>query len=295
MIFEEEVPVFPPDVVLEDSHILDTVTGDRVRINETAHLMLSLVNGRRTAREIGEAVAAYYGLASQRVISDLLQLAARLNEKCMLNVHTPPGSWRTVLPKIVKLFLIELALGRLHLPLHRKRVDFCNRNRWTGFLSVVRRLSLPATVMGWIMALPVWFLAGDAFPSFWLVASVALAFAMSLVLHEAAHAIVLAPVPAFLGLHGPIFLVGHPRILYTIHKYPYPHGYCRKMRCMHQEEATLSRTRFLKLFFAATISGLSLLSLAGCGGSQGGDEGEDGNGNGKKDNEGGGGGGGGGY
>jgi hypothetical protein len=63
---------------------------------------------------------------------------------------------------------------------------------------------------------------------------------------------------------------------------------------MQQEEATLTRGRFLKLCFAATMAGLSLLGLAGCGGSQGGDEGEeDGNRNGKKDNEGGGGGGGG--
>jgi hypothetical protein len=212
MIFEEEIPVFPPDVVLEDSYILDTVTDDRVRVNETARLMLSLVNGRRTAREIGEAVAASYGLASQRVISDLLQLVARLNEKCMLNVDTPPRGWRTVLPKIVKLFLMDIALGHLRLPLHRKRLDFCNRNRRTGFLSVVRRLSLPATVMGWTMALPVWFLACGVFPSFWMAVSVALAFAISLILHEAAHAMVLAPVPAFLSLHGPIFLIGHPRI-----------------------------------------------------------------------------------
>ena len=43
MIFEEEVPVFPQGVLLEDSRLLDTVTGDEVRINETARLMLSLV------------------------------------------------------------------------------------------------------------------------------------------------------------------------------------------------------------------------------------------------------------
>ncbi|MCA1687769.1 MAG: PqqD family protein, partial [Actinobacteria bacterium] len=87
MIFEEEVPVFPPSVLLEDSCILDAVTGDEVPINETARLMLSLVDDRRTAREIGEAVAASYGLASRRVISDFLQLVARLNEKCLLNVY----------------------------------------------------------------------------------------------------------------------------------------------------------------------------------------------------------------
>jgi hypothetical protein len=40
MIFEEEVPVFPSGVSLEDSWILDTVTDDRVRINETARRML---------------------------------------------------------------------------------------------------------------------------------------------------------------------------------------------------------------------------------------------------------------
>jgi hypothetical protein len=67
------------------------------------------------------------------------------------------------------------------------------------------------------------------------------------------------------------------------------------MSGMQQEEATLSRARFLKLFFAATMAGLSLLSLAGCGGSQDGDEGGGGNGNRNKDQRDRGGGGGGGY
>ncbi len=60
-------------------------------------------------------------------------------------------------------------------------------------------------------------------------------------------------------------------------------------------EALLSRWRFLELC-VASIAGLSLLGLAGCGGSQDEDDG-DGNGNGKKDKKdgGGGGGGGGGY
>ena len=55
-------------------------------------------------------------------------------------------------------------------------------------------------------------------------------------------------------------------------------------------EELLSRWRFLELC-AASIAGLSLLGLAGCGGSQDGG----GNGNGKKKKDGGGGGGGGGY
>ena len=58
------------------------------------------------------------------------------------------------------------------------------------------------------------------------------------------------------------------------------------MRGMQQEEAILSRRRFLELCVAA-IAGLSLLSLAGCGGSKGG-----GNRNKKKKNNKGGGGGG---
>jgi hypothetical protein len=54
------------------------------------------------------------------------------------------------------------------------------------------------------------------------------------------------------------------------------------------EEALLSRWRFLELC-VASIAGLSLLTLAGCGGSQ---DGGGGGGNGKKDKDDGGGGGG---
>ena len=49
------------------------------------------------------------------------------------------------------------------------------------------------------------------------------------------------------------------------------------------EEMLLSRWRFLELCVAGVV-GLSLLSLAGCGGSQDGGGGG-GNGNGKKDNQ----------
>ena len=234
MIFEEEVPVFPPGVLLEGSRLLDTVTGDEVRINETARLMLSLVDGRRTAREIGEAVAARYGLASGRVVSDLLQLVARLNEKCLLNVCAPLRSWRVILPKIAKFLLIGVVVGYVRAPWRRKRLDFCNRSRGSGFLSVVQRIGLPAVAMVSMVSLPVWLLLGEALPSFWMAVSIALAFAVSLVLHEAAHAMLLAPVPAFLSLYGPVFLVEHGGVLYTIHKRAYSHGRCRKIRQMRQ-------------------------------------------------------------
>jgi len=66
--------------------------------------------------------------------------------------------------------------------------------------------------MGAAISLTVWLLLGDVLSSFWIAVSIALAFAVSLVLHEAAHAMALAPVPAFLSLYGPVFLVGHPQI-----------------------------------------------------------------------------------
>ena len=212
MIFEEEVPAFPPGVLLQDSRLLDTVTGDEVPINDTARLMLSLIDGRRTAREIGEAVAASYGLAPHQVISDFLQLVARLNEKCLLNVYAPPGSWRVILPKIARFLLIGAAVGHLRAPWHRKRLDFCNSSRGSGFLSVMRWMGLPGLAMGSLVSLPVWLLLGEVLPTFWTAVSVALAFALSLVLHEAAHAVVLAPAPAFLSLYGPVFLVGHGEV-----------------------------------------------------------------------------------
>ncbi|HEX2183349.1 MAG TPA: PqqD family protein, partial [Rubrobacteraceae bacterium] len=212
MIFEVEVPEFPPRVLLERSHILDTVTGDKVPINETARLMLSLVDGRRTAKEIGEAVAAGYGIAPRRVTSDFLQLVARLNEKCLLNVKTPLRSRCAALPRIVRLFLIDGASGQVRPPWHRRRLDLRNESKRAGFLSVVRCLSPSAAVMGSALSLAMWLLLGEVLPSFWTVISIALAFAVSLVLHEASHAMALAPVPAFLSVYGPVFLVGHREI-----------------------------------------------------------------------------------
>ena len=88
--------------------------------------------------------------------------------------------------------------------------------------------------------------------------------------------------------------MGRPGVLYTIRKRPDSHGCCRKMKWMQQSEAMLSRWQFLKLCFSG-ITGLSLPSLAGCGGSQGDDGGENNNGNrkGEKKDSGGGGAGGG--
>ena len=212
MIFEIEVPVFPAGVMLESSDLLDTVTGDRVPINGTARLMLSLVDGRRTAKEIGATVAAAYGIAPRRVTSDFLQLAARLNEKCLLNFDTPLRSRCSTFPKVLKLFLIEVILGQLRPPWRRKRLDFCNGSRRVGFLSVARHLSLSAAMIGAALSLALWLLMSDVLPSFWLAVSIALAFAVSLVFHEAAHAMALAPVSAFLSVYGPVFLVGHPGI-----------------------------------------------------------------------------------
>ena len=101
--------------------------------------------------------------------------------------------------------------------------------------------------------------------------------------------------PFELTLGSPVFRGRHPStvhpvagfgVVYTVHKRPYPHDCCRKMRGMQYEEAILSRRRFLELCVVG-IAGLSLLSLVGCGGSQGGG----GNRNKKKHNKGGGGGG----
>ena len=75
------------------------MTGDRVSLNETAYFMLSLVDGRRTAKDIGEAVAAIYGLAPRQVTSDFLQIAALLNEKCLLNFDTPLRSRCATFPR----------------------------------------------------------------------------------------------------------------------------------------------------------------------------------------------------
>jgi hypothetical protein len=157
-------------------------------------------------------VAASYGLGSRQVTSDFLQLVARLNEKCLLNFDTPLRSRCATFPRDVRLFLIDIALGQLRSPWRRKRLDFCNRSRGIGFLAVVRRLSPSALVMGISLSLAAWLLLGDVLPSFSIPASIALAFAVSLVLHEASHAMALAPVPAFLSLYGPVFLVGHPKI-----------------------------------------------------------------------------------
>jgi len=45
MIFEEEVPVFPPGILLKGACLLDTVTGAEVPLNEPARFLLSSIDG----------------------------------------------------------------------------------------------------------------------------------------------------------------------------------------------------------------------------------------------------------
>ena len=124
-------------------------------------------------------------------------------------MKTPLGSRLAALPRVVKLFLIDVVSSQVRPPWHRRLLDLRNESKGAGFLSVVSRLSPYAAVMGSALSLAVWLLVGDVLPFFWMAVSVALAFAASLVIHEASHAMALAPVPAFLSVYGPVFLVGH--------------------------------------------------------------------------------------
>src|SRR3712207_8467177 len=60
-----------------------------------------------------------------------------------------------------------------------------------------------------IIGLATWMLVGTISSPIWLVFATALASSVSLLVHEAAHAVALVPVPTFLGLYGPSTKVQH--------------------------------------------------------------------------------------
>ena len=64
-------------------------------------------------------------------------------------------------------------------------------------------------MIGSIIGLATWILVGAISSPIWLFFATALASSISLLIHEAAHAVALVPVPAFLGLYGPSTKVQH--------------------------------------------------------------------------------------
>ena len=216
MIYEEEVPVFPPGVSLEEACLSDTVTGAEVSLNATAHFLLSSIDGERTVREIAGAASRRYGVATEQATSDLSQLVARLNEKYLLNLDATFRSRCLLLPRIARSLIIGLLAGHVGAPWHRRRLEISNQSRLASFLSIVRRLGPRSWAIGCIMGLTTWMLLGSISGSAWLVFATALATSVSLLVHEAAHAVALVPVPAFLGVYGPSIKVQHRPV--TPHK-----------------------------------------------------------------------------
>jgi hypothetical protein len=209
MIFEEEVPVLPPGVLLEGDFLLDTVMGAEVSLNGTARFLLSSIDGERTVREIAGAASRRYGIATEQVTSDFSQLTARLNEKFLLNLDASFRRRCTLLPGIFRLLIVGLLAGHVSAPWHRRRLEISNQSRLACSLCIVRRLGPRSWVIGSIIGLTTWMLVGAFSSSVWLFFATALASSVSLLVHEAAHAVALVPVPAFLGVYGPAIKVQH--------------------------------------------------------------------------------------
>jgi hypothetical protein len=88
-------------------------------------------------------------------------------------------------------------------------LEISNQSRLACFLCIVRRLGPRSWVIGSIVGLATWMLVGAISSSVWLIFATALASSVSLLVHEAAHAVSLVPVPAFLGVYGPSTKVQH--------------------------------------------------------------------------------------
>ena len=209
MIFEEEVPVFPPGIFPKDARLVDAVTGAEVPLNETARFLLSSIDGERTMGEIAAAASRRYGVATEQATSDFSQLAARLNEKYLLNLDTPFRSRLPLLPRVARLLIVGLLAGHVFAPWHRRRMEVSNQSRLACFLCILRWLGLRSWVIGCLAGLATWMLLGALPSSVWLIFATALASSVSLLVHEAAHAVALVPVPAFLGVYGPSTKVQH--------------------------------------------------------------------------------------
>ncbi len=216
MIFEEEVPVFPPGVLLKESCLLDTVTGVEVPLNVTARFLLSSIDGERTVGEIAGAASRRYGVSTEQATSDFSQLVARLNEKYLLNLCTTFPGRLPLLPRIARLLIVGLLAGHVSAPWHRRRLEISNQSRLACFLCTVRQLGFRSWVIGSGIGLATWMLLGALFSSVWLNFAIALASSVSLLVHEGAHAVALVPVPAFLGVYGPSTKVQHRPV--TPHK-----------------------------------------------------------------------------
>ena len=212
MIFREGIPTFPAGVVLRGDHLLDTVTGERAPLNDTGRFMLSLVDGRRTVGEIAAGTSRRYGVATERATDDFLQLAARLNEKYLLNVEVGLRRLFMLLPRILWVLIVGLRSGCVNAPWNPQRLEIDGGSRLACSLGIARRLGPRSLFVGLAATLPMWVLTPITPLSLWTVLAVTLATSVGLLVHEAAHVLALLPVPSFLGVRGLSVAVQHRRV-----------------------------------------------------------------------------------
>lgn len=208
MISDADRAYLPPGVSLREAGLLDAVRGEIWPLNETGRFVLERT-GRRTLAELAQALDDRFGVGEESARADVRAFAHDLNARLLLNV-APRWGGGAIAWRWLTLAIRLLPTGTLPaLPSRRRHVD--STSAYAAFRTVARGLAGHALVAALLaICAIVLLLSGFGAPVTSVPLVLGASLALSLVLHEAGHAIALRDIPCCLGVAGPRAFVLHP-------------------------------------------------------------------------------------
>lgn len=196
----------PPGVRLQTSGIEDEVRGGAWPLNHTAIAILRLVL-ERPLDQSAAILSTKYSLQEDIARRDILQFCRDLNRKSLLNINETLGSYLTRIFTWVPVALFSLILASTPIspptpPVTRRHVDTSSRMR--AVASVSRSLSMHSLKLGGIISLAASapLLAIGGVEGIIAMCMVALTIGLSMIVHEAGHAIMLVGTPCSIERSG---------------------------------------------------------------------------------------------
>lgn len=121
ILFNNDIPIIPNKVRLEERRLYDESLNQSYPINESGHYILSLVNGKKTIKDISIKVAERYDIEEEFAGEETIKFLVQMSENFIINISK--GTIKTRVKMGLSFFILLQFKEVFNLFDNRRRYD----------------------------------------------------------------------------------------------------------------------------------------------------------------------------